>query len=280
MQAATLQFTRRHLLVAVAAGLVAFFIANHPALAQAAPLSRAQKVAFLLKAKVVKTQAAPEGITGTLRATLDDGNLTHDASIQVIDQFKPRFDTDMGPELNFKDSWKFNVAAYKLDQMLGLNMIPVTVERSYRGSGGSFTWWVDDVVMDEGDRIKKKLQAPDIESWNAQMQIVRVFDQLIFNVDRNLGNLIIDKNWQIWMIDHSRSFRMLLTLREPKNLQQCDRDLIEKLKQLNAETLKKELGKYLDGMEIKGLLARRDRIVKAFEEKGAAAIYTSQRRPD
>ena len=38
---------------------------------------------------------------------------------------------------------------------------------------------------------------------------VRMFDQLIYNVDRNLGNLVIDKNWTIWMIDHSRAFRLL-----------------------------------------------------------------------
>jgi hypothetical protein len=182
--------------------------------------------------------------------------------------------------MNFKDTWKFNLAAYKLDQLLGLNMIPVTVERRYKGASGSFTWWVDDILMDEVDRTKKKIEAPDTENWNTQMHCVRVFDQLIFNVDRNLQNLLIDKNWQIWMIDHSRAFRMLTSLRETKNLQRCDQDLLEKLKQLNAETLKKELGNYLTAPEIKGLLARRDRIVKTFEELGPSALYKSQRRPD
>ena len=278
MQDATPQLTRRHLLAAVAAGSAALFISNRPALAQAATLTRAQKEEFLLKAKIVQTQSAPRGITGTLRATLDDGKLTHDASIETVNEYQPWYQPV--PSAESKRSWGSNVAAYKLDRILGLNMIPVTVERRYNSAPASFTWWVDDVVMNEGDRIKRKVEAPGSDNWNAQMHIVRVFDQLIFNVNRNLGNLLIDKNWQIWMIDHSRSFRMLTSLREPKNLERCDQDLLEKLKQLNSELLKKELGKYLAAPEIKGLLARRDRIVKAFEEKGPSALYKSQRRPD
>ena len=272
--------SRRRLLGSLTAGSLQLLVHAGAAKAAETQLTRAQKEEFLLKAKVAKTRSAPKGVTETIRATLEDGTLTHEASIQVIDEYKTRFDSPRGPEMNFKDTWKFNLAAYKLDQLLGLNMIPVTVERRYKGASGSFTWWVDDVLMDEVDRTKKKIEAPDTENWNNQMHCVRVFDQLIFNVDRNLQNLLIDKNWQIWMIDHSRAFRMLTSLRETKNLQRCDQDLLERLKQLNAETLKKELGTYLTAPEIKGLLARRDRIVKVFEELGPSAIYTSARRPD
>lgn len=250
-------------------------------LAQQEQLTRAQEEEFLLKAKVVKTRSAPKGVTNTIRATLDDGRLTHQASIQCIDEFRTRFEAATGGvELNFKDSWKFNVAAYKLDQMLGLNMIPVTVERRYRGSPCSFTWWIDDVQMDEVERKRKQIPPPEPESWNNQMHIVRVFDELIFNVDRNLQNLLIDKDWRIWMIDHSRAFRLLPSLREPRNLELCDEALLEKLKELNADNLKKELGRYLVDMEIRGLLARRDLIVKIFEEKGPSALYRSERRPN
>ena len=82
------------------------------------------------------------------------------------------------------------------------------------------------------------------------------------------------------MIDHSRAFQMLTSLREAKNLEKCDTALLEKLKQLNAGTLKKELGDYLVAPEIRGLLARRDKIVKAFEEKGPSAMYSLPRRAD
>ena len=274
------QISRRNLLLAMGAGSLQLLAPLTTARAAEGQLTRAQKEEFLLHAKIVKTRSAPKGVTGTVRATLDDGTLTHEVSIQVIDEYKARFDTFLGPELNFKDSWKFNLAAYKLDQLLGLNMIPPSVERRYRSSPGSFTWWVDNVLMDEVERKNKKIEPPDADSWNCQMHIVRVFDQLIYNVDRNLQNLLIDKDWQIWMIDHSRSFRTLTSLRQPKDLERCEEQLIQSLRGLTTETLKKELGRYLAAPEIKGLLARSDRIVKVFEEKGPSALYKSPPRPD
>src|ERR1039457_1279269 len=112
----------RRLLTFLAAGFLTISAQSGPA--PAAGLTRAQKEEFLLKAK---------GITSTLRATLSDGQLTHDASIQRIDETKHNYQTTMGGEMLFRDSWMFNVAAYKLDRLLGLNMIPTTVERSYQG---------------------------------------------------------------------------------------------------------------------------------------------------
>ena len=268
----------RRLLTFLAAGFLTISAQSGPA--PAAGLTRAQKEEFLLKAKIVNAKEAAKGITSTLRATLSDGQLTHDASIQRIDETKHNYQTTMGVEMLFRDSWMFNVAAYKLDRLLGLNMIPTTVERSYQGTHGSFTWWVDDVLMDEEQRQAKKQQSPDQNSWNIQMNIVNVFDQLIYNTDRNMGNLLIDKNWQIWMIDHTRAFRTNTNLMNAKVLASCDSALLEKLKQLDAATLKKEIGAYTGSMEIKGLLARRDKIVRAFEQKGPSALYTSPRRPD
>jgi hypothetical protein len=268
----------RRLLTLLAAGFLTISAQSGPA--PAAGLTRAQKEEFLLKAKIVNAKEAAKGITSTLRATLSDGQLTHDASIQRIDETKHNYQTTMGVEMLFRDSWMFNVAAYKLDRLLGLNMIPTTVERSYQGTHGSFTWWVDDVLMDEEQRQAKKQQSPDQNSWNIQMNIVNVFDQLIYNTDRNMGNLLIDKNWQIWMIDHTRAFRTNANLMNAKVLASCDSALLEKLKQLDEATLKKEIGAYTDSMEIKGLLARRDKIVRAFEQKGPSALYTSPRRPD
>jgi hypothetical protein len=268
----------RRLLTFLAAGFLTISAQSAPA--PTAGLTHAQKEEFLLKAKIVTAKPAAKGITTTLRATLSDGQLTHDASIQRIDDTKHNYETNMGTEMVFRDSWKFNVAAYKLDRLLGLNMIPATVERVYQGTHGSFTWWVDDVLMDEEQRQAKKQQSPDQNSWNIQMNIVNVFDQLIYNTDRNMGNLLIDKNWQIWMIDHTRAFRTNTNLMNAKVLASCDSALLEKLKQLDEATLKKEIGAYTGSMEIKGLLARRDKIVKIFEQKGPSAIYTSPRLPD
>jgi hypothetical protein len=270
-------FSRR-LPTFLAAGFLTIFAQSASA---PAGLTHAQKEEFLLKAKVVSVKPAAKGITNTVRATLSDGQLTHDVSIQRIDETSHNFETNMGMERIFRDSWEFNVAAYKLDRLLGLNMIPATVERTYQGSHAAFTWWVDDVMMDEGERQSKKLQSPDKQTWSDQMAIVNVFDQLIYNIDRNVGNLLYDKNWQLWMIDHTRAFRSNPDLMDAKVLKRCDSALLEKMKQLDAATLKKEIGAYDVGSDqIKGLLARRDKIVKIFDQKGPSALYTTPRPPE
>lgn len=252
-------------------------VAQAPAPAGALTLKEQEE--FLQKAKVTKTKGVSTGITGTLRATLSDGRITHDASFQSIDEFKQKFEGTQGTEFNFRDSWRYNIAAYRLDQLLDLGMIPPSVERMYNGKHGAFTWWVDDVIMDEGARLKKKIAAPDARRWNEQMWHVRMFDQLIYNVDRNLGNLLIDQGWTIWMIDHTRAFRLLDTIKAPANLTQCDRRVIERLKALDRETLKSTMKDYLAPAEIDALLKRRDRIVEHFETRKAIFDWDRPMRP-
>jgi hypothetical protein len=241
-------------------------------------ITDAEKEEFLRKAKVVRAASVSRGITGTLRANLSNGKLTHEASIQKINEFKTTYQTVQGTEFNFKDSWQFDVAGYKLDRLLGLRMTPVSVPRKYGGSSSCFTWWVDDVLMLELDRFNRKVEPPDVNAWNQQLEVVRVFDQLIYNTDRNLGNLVIDKKWRVWMIDHTRAFRTSHDLREPRNLTRCDRALLQAMRGLSKQQLTKELGNYLSGAEIDGLLARRDKIVRLFEEKGDAVLFDMPRR--
>ena len=249
--------------------------AGQPTAAPAAvpALSDEQIARFLLEARVVRTKGVGKGVTGTTRATLTDGTLTHDAQIQTVDEKKTQFDAPGATEFNFQDSWKFNVAAYKLDRLIGLNMVPVSVSRTWRSKPAAFTWWIDDVMMDEGKRLKDKTQPPNSAAWNEQMALVRLFDQLIYNVDRNMGNLLIGNTWRVWAIDHSRSFRSHKTLKSPANVTRCDRQVLEGMKQLTRETLKREIGEYVTDYEIAGLLARRDRIVEIIEKTGPAALF-------
>lgn len=232
------------------------------------PVTPDDKEAFLRNAAVVRVHPAKKGVTGTLRATLSDGAFTHDASIQKIDQQATRFETNRGVEMHFRDCYKFNIAAWKLARMLGLDqMTPPSVARRFGGSDASFTWWVDDVQMDETERTKRKAQAPDKDSWSREYLIMKVFDQLIYNTDRNAQNILYDKEWRIWMIDHSRAFRLHDTLLEPKALEKCDLRLFNAMKALGQADVARELGPWLRDGEIKALLARRDRIVAAFENR-------------
>jgi len=261
-------------LLALACLTVSGLAQNPPA------LTIEQKEEFLRAAKLVGDKSAKKGITDTQRVTLSDGTLTHDASVQRIDEHKDVFQGQDGTsEFNFKDTYKFNVAAWKLARLLGIDdMMPPYVDRKFKGDSASYSWWVDDVMMDEEQRTKQHATAPNLEVWNQEMYVVRVFDQLIYNTDRNLGNLLIDKNWHIWMIDHSRTFRTRHDLRNPKNLVQCDRNLLSKMKALDEATLKKALSPYVTSEEIKGLLARRDLIVTFFESKGESVLYDRPKR--
>ncbi|MBA3885815.1 MAG: hypothetical protein H0X67_08790 [Acidobacteria bacterium] len=251
---------------------------TEPPAAQAV-LSLVEQEAFLANARVVRTRGVATGVTATLRATLTDGRVTHDASIQRVDEFKARFEGLRGTEFNFRDTWRHNVAAYRLDRLLDLGMIPPSVERNYHGKPAAFTWWVDDVLMDEAARLKKKIPAPDSRRWYEQMWHVRLFDQLIYNVDRNLGNLLIDTEWRIWMIDHSRAFRLFDTPRALENIAQCDRAVFERLKALDAPTLSATMRGYLTSPEMSAMLKRRDVIVQHLEKTNALFDWQRPVRP-
>lgn len=252
--------------VAVAGSLAA----QQPAAEVATPrLSDAEKEHFLLTAKVVRTRRVSTGITGTLRATLDDGKLVHDASIQTVNISKPTFQTATGTELNFRDSYKYNIAAYRLDRLIGLRMIPVSVERRVQGKTGAVTWWVDNVQMMEKERYQKKINAPDPDDWNDQMYQVRIFNELVYNTDPNLGNLLITHDWKLRMIDFTRAFRLYRQLREPENIENCrpDRRVYNGLLGLNEEVLGQRLGDVLRRNEIRAVLARRDHIIAHFNQQ-------------
>lgn len=231
-----------------------------------APLTIDQKEAFLKSAPIEAVKDAKKGITGTVRAKLADGQMAHDASIQVIDEYKAKFEGTRGTEFNFRDTYLFNIAAWKLGRMLGLeSMIPPSVMREYHGHKGAFTWWIENVQMDEVERMKTHAAAPDAQRFNRETAIMRVFDELIYNTDRNAQNILYDRSWHLWMIDHTRAFRVNDKLMTPKRLEWCDRLMLQRMKALTLEALTAELGGYLRPAEIKSILARRDRIVEFFD---------------
>jgi len=233
-------------------------------------LSYAQIKQFLTTAKVVSSRQAGKGITGTSRLTLSDGTVTHDASFQSIDEHKQMAQLGIGTEMNFVDSYKYNLAAYALAELLGVeDLLPVYVERKWKGTTGSLSWWLP-VKMDEVERHKQKLTAPDPDAWNNQMYKIRVFDQLVSDSDPNLTNVLIGENWKIWRIDFTRSFRLNKELKETKDLVRCDRQLLEKLKQLDVNTLTQKTKGYLTKDEAKAVMTRRDKIVAQFQTMIAA----------
>ena len=206
---------------------------------------------YLRTAKVVKFSDVPVGVTHPQRGFFEPGGPVG----SMI--FKPLMPSR---KTGFWESYQSEIAAYELDKILGLGMVPPTVERKLNGSFGSVQFWVDHCTL-----LKQRdpNTAPDIPAWNRQVARQRVWDNLVGNIDRNAGNLLVDQAWNLILIDHSRCFTG--TTQMPFPMRKIDRELYEKLKALDEATLKARLGKLvMDGP--KPILKRRDKIVENFEQ--------------
>ena len=267
----------RRLVCAVAAVVIwpAASLRAQPAGAPAAALTCAEIETFLKTAKIGRPRDIPVGVTLPKRATLEGRGLKHDAAIQTADIHQPTYTTQKGTELNFRDTWKFNVAGYELAKMLKLNMVPPYVERRYSGGPAALSWWVNDAMM-ERDRVQKKLEPTEPRRWNDEMLAARLFRELIGDYDFNQTNTLITKDWRVWIIDFTRAFRPTKTLQYPDEVTRADRTLLANFRTLNRDTLRANLGKWLENNLVDAVLVRRDVLVgildKQIAAKGEAAV--------
>jgi hypothetical protein len=262
-----MQTVKRHGGGIFAIAIFCMFIGAVVSSADDTPLTKEQIKEFLLTAKVVASKESKKGVTHPTNLTLSNGTITHEASYQTIDEHKSQMKLESGATVfNFVDSYKFNIAAYRLSEMLGIDdMLPVYVERNWQRHTGSLSWLLP-AKMDEEDRVAKKITPPNLDAWNKQMYRVRVFDELIYDTDANLTNVLIGPDWQIWRIDFTRAFRTNKDLHRPADLVQCERHLFQKLKALNGSELEEQTRHYLTKDEVQAVMARRDKIVARFDE--------------
>ncbi|OFW43358.1 MAG: hypothetical protein A3J29_20285 [Acidobacteria bacterium RIFCSPLOWO2_12_FULL_67_14b] len=235
-------------------------------LAADTPVTREQIEAFMRTAKVVGQRDTPSGVTRPQRLTLSDGTFKHDAVFQPIDERKHLFQPDHGKvEMNFVDSWKYNVAAARLAGLVGLaDMMPVTIEYRHAGKTGALAWWRDS-LMNEGERLKKKIAPPDPTAWNNDMFRQRVFMELVRDADRNLTNVLISPEWRVIMIDFTRAFRLAETIR-PAELARGDRALLAKLEGLAIDDVTIATKGYLTAGEVNAVMKRRDLLVSHYRQ--------------
>ncbi len=192
-------------------------------------------------------------------AGADEPNFTEDQKIDFLQHAKV---VASKPEY-----WGYNIAGYRIAKLLGLDdMVPVYTERSWNGTKGAISWRVADVQFDEADRYNQKIQPPDPDTWAKQMYKLRVMTQLFYDMDANLTNVLITKDWKIWRIDFSRGFRLQHDLKDPKDLVQCDRQVLSKLRQLSYDQVFDATKPYLSKDEVKALIARRDKMVAYFDK--------------
>ncbi len=231
------------------------------------PYQGAEIEFFLKYAEVVEIKELGRGITNPKKVTLELDGVRRHAVFKDIDQFKPGVSA-VGQrwEFGFQDSYQTEIAAYEIDKMLGLGMVPATVERVIDNKRGSLQVWVD-VLMSEAERLEDKVLPPDLLEWSRMTSDYALFDSLIDNADRHLNNLLVTEEWKIALIDHSRSFRWSGELRDPVKLMRFSTSLLEVLAKLDADRVSERVGKYLSPYQIRGLLKRRDRILERSREQ-------------
>ena len=123
----------------------------------------------------------------------------------------------------FLDSYLSEMAAYEMNRLLGLDNMPPTVFRTLNRSEGTLQLWAEGTMLDR-ERAQKKILPPEALPWNRQMYDMRVFDNLINNFDRNQTSILIDPNWRMILIDHTRSFARDRSLPRPEQVIHCTRD--------------------------------------------------------
>jgi hypothetical protein len=237
---------------------------------------RAKWEEFLKTAEITGFKDIGEGVTKPIRIYLEKGD------IEASGAWK----NPKGIQAGFLEGWQFEIAAYRMDKLLDLNMIPPTVEREFKGKMGSLQLWIEAEfslldIMEE--KIPMPSSGPEADNIRKTKYIARVFDSLIANEDRTQQNIFYTKDWRMILIDHSRSFRsskkftkqLVLGrngIKEKQPFRQLPRSLVEKIKALDFDAIKEAVGPYLNGKEIKAILARKKLILAEIDgmikEKG------------
>jgi len=245
------------------------------------PQTIEEKLHFLRTAEVVSSKELGKGVTRSRKVTLRVGEYTHAAHFQPVDEesWNREYRRERA-DLRFKDYWGYNVAGFELARLLGWDeFVPPTVERAIDGQKGALAWWVDDVQFDENGRVKANATAPDELGWSRQVQRMRLFTELVADSDRNQGNILITKDWRLVLIDFTRGFCLRRNVREPIKLRQVEARTLDRLRALTYDEVRAHIGAWVSESEIKCLLARRDSLLRHFEqlvtERGPKAVILS-----
>jgi hypothetical protein len=234
------------------------------------PLEGQPAVEFLHSARI---EGKPErfdvqAITEPTRVILTDGRRTHRAIFKDVDAYHMVFRHADGKVFTkVRDSYKHEIAAYELDALLELGMVPPCVERTIQGRIGSLCLWVEN-AMTEAERTKKGLRPTDVGAWNDQMLKLRLFHQLLADLDyNNTRNTLVDADFRLYKVDSSLSFRIDPELRNEGALIRLPRELLSRLESLNRADLDERLGEWLDKEQLDALWARRERVLGLAEER-------------
>jgi hypothetical protein len=272
---------RNSLIVTVAATGVCLVVAHGAPLAQraatqtAAPAPASAKTwvgrvaeieAYLKTAGVVRLADAPRGVTRSKRAFLEPGG--------PVDSFawKPLASGTAG---GFRESYQAEIAAYEINKLLQLDLVPPKVERTVDGEKGAAIMWVTP-TKSFADLGGPPTPPPAMRyAWTRQLIKAKMFHNLIGDIDPNLGNWLVDPAWNLILVDHSRA--LTTTSKLVHEMDHVDAPLWDRIKALNRQTLAPATGGWLTTGEVDAILVRRDEMQKAIDrlvsKKGSAQVF-------
>jgi hypothetical protein len=231
---------------------------------------------FLREAEIVQNEGIEVGVTGARRLTLVCGDTRLRAAFRNVDETQERYRMPDGTFYQrLRDFSGYEVAAYRLSRLLAMDSVPPAVHRRVDGEPGTVQLWIEDAMMEQ-DRVAQKLYAPEVMSWVRQEQEMLAFDELAGNIDRNGGNFIIDPDWKIWLVDHSRAFQQGDELRDPARIRMVRRGFLDALRALSREAVEEAISHDVDRRGINDLMDRRELLLAHFErlieERGEGAV--------
>lgn len=228
---------------------------------------------FLRTAEIVRFEEIGEGVTKPYRLYLKKDGV----------ELKAAWKNPKGMQLGFLEGWQYEIAAYRMDKLLGLNMIPPAVERDFQGKPGALVLWANNKysllkVMEDGIRIPDEARdRTDKMKW-----LTRAWDSLIANEDRTQQNVLYTEDWRTIIFDHSRAFRsggefskrlmygrdgiMKGATGQPFLFRRLPRWFVDGIKTLTFENIRAAVGTTLTGKEIKAVLTRRDLLLREISE--------------
>lgn len=211
----------------------------------AAPLGLEGVLQILARGDVALGESRSDG---SLEARVSDGDL------ELAARFHPRRDRQAAYEL----------AAWRLDRLLGVGLVPATVAREVNGDDGALQL-VPASAIDEARRAEAQLGAAAWCPLPQQWATMYVFDTLIGKERRAQQEILYDReSFKLFVSGHADAFGTGRGL--PRYLEGAELEVTDAwraaLSTLSEEVLDAELGEWLGKRQRRALLKRRDELMK------------------
>ena len=227
---------------------------------------------FMRTAPITERVHIDVGINGIDRVVLEKDGVRVRGGFRDVDERQENQRVGEEWYLLFRDNYIFESAAYEMAVMLGIDSIPPTILRTIGRTEGSLQLWIENIRGDDDGEFKPK----STRDWIRQIQTMNLFDALVYNVDRNPGNLLVDVDYKLWLIDHTRAFQIKSTLLKIDLVTRVNRRIWENMRAIDPDEMSRTLTPFLESRQTVALRARLEKLIeyvqRMIDERGEDAV--------